>query len=373
MNVTDDPSRKKVQRGLLLIAVAIVMSIVVGWRAAGSSAPIPVDVVLTDTHLANESSCVECHEQAETFWDTGHAQTLRKATAKGSLELLKKLLESDGPLTENTSSAVKQDCVVVRNVDGANESSAELSWCVGSGRHAKTWVATLNDSRGTTDLLEFRWSWFHSIDDFAVTPGQPETLQPGYFGGLGLLFDQPKAWKCFSCHATHVPVADGKILEAGIHPGVTCQRCHGPLKDHVELGSDVTDKWWSSGDRMGSVHRCAQCHRRAEEHEASEITMDNKDIARFQPVGLIQSKCFTESQMTCVTCHDPHKTMETQDSLGDWQCIQCHESSSDAEAACHAGHTKNCLPCHMPRLKMDAPLSFTDHWIRVRDEETETK
>lgn len=109
-------------------------------------------------------------------------------------------------------------------------------------------------------------------------------------------------------------------------------------------------------------------HRRADEQNPEDIRPGNVDIVRFQPVGLTQSPCFRSSpEMTCVTCHDPHRPLEAQDSLGIWQCVQCHDSAHQDQTTCSAGHRDDCLRCHMPKVRLDSPIRFTDHWIRVRE------
>ena len=51
----------------------------VGWQVSRPAAPEPVDTVLRDDGWADEQTCADCHEQAETFWQTGHANTLQPA------------------------------------------------------------------------------------------------------------------------------------------------------------------------------------------------------------------------------------------------------------------------------------------------------
>ncbi len=316
----------------------------------------------------DEKRCAECHEQAETFWETGHARTLLPVTDADSLNLLKQMnsfLESQG--TPTSLHFDDETVLAVHERDGST-SQIRLDWCFGSGEHARTWVGTLTDSNGATDEVEFRWSWYHDIDGFDITPGQQKQAGSGYFGGLGLLFDAPKARKCFACHTSYLPVESGKIQTSELHAGVTCQRCHGPRQAHVESEGEVTDPFWKNATQIESIHRCAECHRRAEEQPEADVHKDNDNIARFQPVGLVQSPCFQGSQMTCLTCHDPHLTLKAQDSLGIWQCTQCHDGTESKHVLCSAGHETGCIDCHMPKVKMDSPLKFTDHWIRIRKE-----
>lgn len=339
------------------------------WRARmAPPAPLPTDRVLAKTGWADESRCSECHEQAESFWDTGHAQTLRRAEAPGSRTVLTRLAEAIEASSESLSLEYRDDAIVaVSKIDG-RQSELELDWCFGSGHHAMTWVGLLEDSWGATDLVEFRWTWFRDIDGFAITPGQPNSLGSSHFAGLGMQFDHPKTRRCFACHATQLSIDEGRLDLHTMRPGVTCQRCHGPMGKHVETDGDTVSFTWRGISQEESIRRCAQCHRLADEQAPEDIRPDNPHIARFQPVGLVQSPCFQSSpEMTCLTCHDPHRPLSAQDSLGDWQCIQCHDPQVTKQTLCSAGFRENCLQCHMPKVRGSSPLHFTDHWIRVRE------
>jgi hypothetical protein len=158
------------------------------------------------------------------------------------------------------------------------------------------------------------------------------------------------------------------LQEESLHAGVSCQACHGPRARHVETQGAVREKHLGTLGQEESINRCAQCHRRADEMDTEPIHADNKNLARFQPIGITKSKCFQSPQMTCTVCHDPHQPLEDQNLTGIWQCVQCHDGAKQ-RPTCGAGRTDDCLTCHMPKVRADAPLDFTDHWIRVRREE----
>lgn len=363
------PSRKTLLVWGLFLAGSVI-TVAMGWgrqQLASVSNQLP-QARFQSVHSgwADESRCAECHLEGESFWETGHAQSLRPATDPESLNKLKEL--NDFLSQRSPASAIEfseQSVQATYDRDGI-ESRVQLDWCFGSGRHAQTWTGSLPDSQGLIDLLEYRWSSYHEIDSFDVTPGQPKETQAGYFGGLGMLFDAPKAKMCFACHASSLEETSGRIDLHTIKAGVTCQRCHGPRQQHVASEGAILGQKVTELSQMESVNRCAECHRRAEEQEPGEVRRDNHKIVRFQPVGLVQSPCFKGSEMTCVTCHDPHRTLEAQDSLGIWQCVQCHDGTDDKHILCGAGEIDNCIQCHMPKVQMSAPLQFTDHWIRVR-------
>lgn len=346
-----------VSMACVLIAVSQVRQVTTQDSAATG------DVIENHEGWADERRCMECHEQAEAFLRTGHANTLLRASEPASLDLLRQWNLSSA----DTGTLIKlvDGKPVVSYKNGSIARALSVDWCFGSGAHARTWASMLTDSQGASDLLELRYTWYHGQGGFDVTPGHPAEMSRDPLQNLGMQFDGPKALRCFSCHATRVPMQNGNIVLQDVVAGVHCQRCHGPRARHVASNGQELDPRWQFLDRMDSVRRCGQCHRMSEEREPHEIRPGNPDIVRFQPMGLLNSACFKQSEMTCTTCHDPHKPLSEQDSLGLWQCIQCHDPGRPEHTLCSQGERENCLNCHMPKVEMKFPVSFTDHWIRI--------
>lgn len=364
MSTTGDSPTTSRHWSTVLLPFGLAGIVLWGVMVTRAPRPAPQDVLQLSTGWADESSCIECHEQAREFFDTGHARTLTRATAPEVKSLFESLVQDPRNSERQISlSWNDQGCQVTREGE-EGFSHVRLGWCFGSGNHARTWVGTLPDSQGMSDLLEFRWTWFHQTGGFDLTPGHEERPAAGYYSQLGLLFDQPKARRCFGCHSTVLPLEQGQIREAEIHTGVTCQRCHGPRAEHVTSEGHLTTAIRIPETREESVKRCAECHRSAEEQPADTIRPGNPNIVRFQPIGLSQSACYLRSDMSCLTCHDPHRTLKSQDSRGDWQCVQCHDNQGTDRPLCSQGSTKDCISCHMPKVSMERPVQFTDHWIR---------
>lgn len=317
-------------------------------------------------HWADESRCSECHEQGQRFAETGHARTLSRAKESDSAKLLSALASSPIGVAENVSVHIEDSGILLQSGQGLASKEESVDWCFGSGAHARTWVGTLDSSQCETESIEFRWTWYRSTGSFDVTPGQSHVQGFAGLSLLGLQFDAPRTWRCFSCHSTQLSEHRGRLNETDLVAGVTCQRCHGPRGHHVETDGKWHDAAWIPVDREDSIRRCAECHRSPEEQAKDSIRPDNPELVRFQPVGLTQSACYKQSQMTCTTCHDPHRPLADQDSHGAWQCIQCHNPAQPSQHPCADGQIDGCVRCHMPRVSAGAPVSFSDHWIRVR-------
>lgn len=364
---------------LILCAVIVWLGIstAINMARARQSNPLETESIPTpaanavESGWADESTCIDCHDQAEDFGRTGHARTLTTASDDVSWSALRQLSQSKIGDTERVSVArtLSGKILAQRIPGGGTKAQIPLDWCFGSGAHARTWVTTLTDSLGQTDLLEFRWTWYQHSQDFDLTPGQPDQCGAGHLPQFGLQFDGARAWRCFACHSTRLPSKAGQLSFEKMHPGVTCQNCHGPRQAHVASNGLSRNPAWEFKDRDQQVARCAECHRDSAEQKPETIRHGNPDIARFQPIGLSRSMCFLKSDMSCTTCHNVHRPMSSQFPRRISQCTQCHDSEASHQTSCSAGMMDRCIDCHMPALDTGRGLEFVDHWIRIPDEQ----
>src|SRR5258707_6919841 len=72
------------------------------------------------------------------------------------------------------------------------------------------------------------------------------------------------------------------------------------------------------------------CHRLPGMGDPALIRPDNPVLARFQPVGLMQSACYRKGggALSCVTCHDPHAKTSTDRAGYEAVCLSCHRGPS---------------------------------------------
>jgi tetratricopeptide (TPR) repeat protein len=87
---------------------------------------------------------------------------------------------------------------------------------------------------------------------------------------------------------------------------------------------------------------------------------------------LRKSACFLRSEMTCVTCHDPHDIPRGGAATTHYVavCQGCHPSvhGSGPPRAAGAGPRATCIDCHMPRRRAEDAVHvvMTDHFIQRR-------
>ena len=90
---------------------------------------------------------------------------------------------------------------------------------------------------------------------------------------------------------------------------------------------------------------------------------NNSFIRASHADRLQQSSCFKNSDITCVTCHNPHKSVsKLEEKYFDNKCMSCHD-------LCEDNKTENCSSCHMPKSTTSdiMHVSITDHKIAVQN------
>src|SRR5262249_37280012 len=80
---------------------------------------------------------------------------------------------------------------------------------------------------------------------------------------------------------------------------------------------------------------------------------------------LRMSKCFAKSQMTCLTCHDPHVESHGEKIERKYVqvCENCHQGVKHTVALPQA---ETCISCHMPKRQGEYAIHtiLTDHYIQ---------
>jgi tetratricopeptide (TPR) repeat protein len=190
---------------------------------------------------------------------------------------------------------------------------------------------------------------------------------------------------CMQCHNTwmaHVPGTLNQYRRDSIFLGVTCERCHGPGREHVayhrqhkgESAHAILHPGTLSRDRLMDV--CAQCHgntrivgqpfsyRPGQPLDTAYRTVQAKyredDTTTNQVQYLRESKCFQKnSKMTCITCHDPHVPAAPQTG-----CMACHTATSCKDQPHQPEAVRgDCVSCHMPQH-----IWINSHYYTTKDE-----
>jgi predicted CXXCH cytochrome family protein len=175
------------------------------------------------------------------------------------------------------------------------------------------------------------------------------------------------------------------VTEANLLPtdelvtdGISCESCHGGLRDHVRDDAPVRfvpasgDLHLLAGapdlraDRKSPIvinAICAQCH------STPSPTYPDGAAARNSSESLAMARGACRGAITCVHCHDPHasnpEVRAGRDARANRACVGCHQAYAPVEAArAHAHHDAvTCVDCHMPKLVAGVASFVRSHRI----------
>jgi hypothetical protein len=371
--------------------LAMIAAVIGGgwWASGGRRSAFTIDVPGSPRVSAGPYSgskvCGECHpSESATYGRSGHARTLTLASASPLARRLNGRVVADPERPEVTWHYALRDGVFRAERSEKGHRDVErfvLEYILGSGDHAATFV-TITDPQKPISW-EHRLTYFAGTDSLGMTPGQRAEAPVSGTTDHGRELSPRETLKCFGCHATPEseapPTAPGQapIAEAErLSPNVTCEHCHGPARTHVEsarrgrldLKMPFGPGQWTAESLLGL---CGQCHRHPSRFPADRIRSDDVQLARFQPIGLMQSSCFTKSQgaLSCVSCHNPHDKASKDQAIYEAACLTCHgrpAKAVDRNRNCPVSPSQGCIDCHMPKVDSGQRVLFTDHWIRIR-------
>jgi Cytochrome c554 and c-prime len=366
--------------GQAVVVVALLAGGVIWWTSRSSpqrnSGIAPPERTVTGADYAGWRKCRECHPREDAFHRrSGHSHTLQAA---GAGEPARRMKGREGVDSESPDAIwrylLSDGQLIAERAEGANRSRQTLEFALGSGIHATTYLTLAGrDGDNRPVAMEHRLTHFTQPDRLDITPGQRAKSHNTGVGPEGRLLSADETMKCLGCHATRLSSEDERnVNPATLIPNVSCERCHGPARAHIEAARRGDDDalampFGYAGEESAelNVRLCGQCHRLPEHVPPSEIRPDNDLLARFQPVGLMQSRCYTRSKgaMSCSTCHDPHAPTSRDRSAYEAVCLSCH--TAPQQKPCPVNAREKCLDCHMPRRDSGGGLHFSDHWIRA--------
>ncbi|WP_146519717.1 multiheme c-type cytochrome [Stieleria varia] len=345
------------------------------------------------------AECQECHqEKYQSFLATGHYKTSRpvnESTIDGSFQPGTNTFQTSDP---NVSfEMIHQGDEFLQRTHFFDWSfDVPMDIIMGSSKMAQTYLYWHKDG-------------LYQLNVTHITDGNQWINSPGYIDG-DAAYARPIPQRCLECHMTYFDFR-GKInhyTPGSMILGVTCERCHGPAKEHVEFHRENRDAREAVGitnpadlERLTQMEVCGQCHGgsrhlkgdalsfRPGDHlddhyqpPDDELDVKNSVHTSNQLTRLSQSECFLQSQMTCIDCHDPHHNERGNQKLFSSRCMACHKSESDCGFFPHEGveFAENCVDCHMPRrsteklrlksVEGDVFPPLRDHLIRIDHEAT---
>jgi hypothetical protein len=322
--------------------------------------------------FAGSASCAGCHKNIyDSHIHTPHFLTTRPALKeyiKGSFEPGQNSFAYDSDrvvFMEKRDSGFYQ----VAYYKSSEKIAGRFDIVVGSGSKGQTFITRYNQQ-----LYQLPVSYFTAAHKWANSPLYP--VNP-------ILFNRPITSRCLECHSTFAKVISTPDIEPESFDnhmiyGVDCEKCHGPAARHVAFQTqnpkDTTGRFILNPARFTkqqNLDLCALCHGgrlnktkpsfsfvsgdKLSDYfvlETATPNPDNIDVHGNQYGLLRSSKCFKMSDMTCVTCHNPHENERGNIALFSQRCISCHNGPQKhpckLTVSIGPSISLNCVDCHMP-------------------------
>jgi hypothetical protein len=352
-------------------------------------------------NYAGDEACASCHrEKAETFHHTAHHLTSRlpdQNSILGKFTLDANVLKTSNPDLFFRMDA-KENGFFQTSVEGvapyAEERTERFGLVVGSGGKGQTYLYWKGDR-----LFQLPVSYWNQLG---------WVNSPGYRDGMAN-FERPIIPRCLECHGTYFQAVapPNRFSKTGFVAGITCEKCHGPGRDHIQHESSklpgtsepaILNPAHFSRDRQ--IDLCAWCHAG---HGTALVPafsyVPGKQLDKYidlpQPdsnapidvhgdqVGLLKkSRCFQASAMTCLTCHDVHTSQHDLQAFSQ-HCLNCHKPETDMFPKQNHQAASNCIACHMPLQETNLIVfdwkgnkvrpQIRSHWIKTYLETTSAK
>ena len=369
------------------------------------NAEIPASEETGTAEYVGDEACASCHESVYmSYHRTGMGKSVslfETATAPEVFSQNDEVYHSESgyyyrPLLKNDSLFQAE---YRKDAEGTitHERIHPVDWVVGSGNATRSYFMDTNGY-----ITQMPLTWYSDSKRWDLSPAYEQTNQR---------FGRPIGAECMTCHNAipeHSPFTQNHYKE--IPAGISCERCHGPGSNHVDLRQAGLDPPKGTQDvsivnpnyleRDLNLSICQQCHLTGitvfkpdegmHTYQPGTLLSENRtvfateeqlvDPERFgissHASRLSRSACYEQSAMTCVTCHNPHTPVaELEDDFFNVTCRSCHtpdQQNTLAMCSREDAHTNadrdigNCVSCHMQKSgTSDIPhVTFTDHWIR---------
>lgn len=385
------------RRSLFLsILIGILGLVIIYYSLQKKEAPI-VAVHPKGLSFAGAESCRSCHANINTSNEqTAHFKTSSRATGpsiKGSFkegENVYHFNQFDKIVMSATDSGYYQ--TGYRGDNKVGEQQMDIA--IGSGTKGQTYLSWTGNK-----LVQLPVSYYTNDGRWASSPGNPADR---------FVINRPITAQCMNCHTTHIDVFHKMNEAPAFDPtsmmlGISCERCHGPAASHVT--SNQSSKTKLTGvvnpkllNRRQQLDLCAQCHSAkrtmltppfyflpGDSLMEDPMSLSVTDTSRSAEVHgnqydlLAASKCFLNSaDMTCSSCHNPHKSERGNLAEFSQRCQSCHTSGESHAKICKMTSVMgekintNCIDCHMPERQSKKITFRTDKSTSLTSERART-
>src|SRR5437899_2757359 len=205
-------------------------------------------------------ACAQCHPaQSATQPTTAMARTAMRAHDSSVLREHSRLATTLGSFSYEIATDEQGSVYAVSA--GTERSSAPLTWAFGVGKVGQSF---LFERDGV--FHEARVSYYDSIAALDITPGRRLDAPRSLDEAMSRRVTTAEVRRCFGCHAT-APITEGVLDTNAATPGIACEACHGPGREHVDA---MKQRHMAEGRKAilnparlapaDSVDFCGACH-----------------------------------------------------------------------------------------------------------------
>jgi predicted CXXCH cytochrome family protein len=370
-----------------LVIFCTMLMLVVGCNKSSPTPSLPTPktmptrVISTfDAELVGSAKCAECHAEISEMYNATHSMAQAMAYAGSEIEVedySNGLFSPPGnrsyKVEKTDQSILHHEIMFDRSGEQIFDQSEKIAYVLGSGRRGRSYLI---DRDGL--LFQSPIGWYSQKHVWA--------LSPGYDHDNHQRFDRRIRSECIFCHAGRVSLVDpglDRFAKRGVvEVGISCERCHGPGKQHVAIysagqqgGDTIVNPAKLAPSARDSV--CYQCHVRGEfqfeqqgrnfaEYHIGDNYADQwatfvSETSIGDPETLVaqfrSSQCFLKSdgRLGCISCHDAHSRPkpEDMDQFYRAKCMNCHNDNGCSlaeEQRLAPPATGSCIQCHMPAM-----------------------
>jgi hypothetical protein len=354
--------------------------------------PVPRD------RYVGDETCLSCHkDKLELFSRTAHHLTSRPPTADsiaGPFRSGANILKTSNPalfFRMDAKDGRFYETAIWGIPPSTSQQTQPIDLVIGSGRKGQTYLYWKGDR-----LFQLPVSFWVEPDQWVNSPGYTD-------GDAD--FDRPVMSRCLECHASYAESLAGQLnnryKKTSLVLGISCERCHGPGREHVSQHQSASADGQSEAivnpsklSRDRAVEVCAQCHagmrwpiaaaysyipgQPLDEYLGPDRSDPNATIdVHGGHVGLLQrSRCYqSAAYFTCTTCHKAHESQRDAAAFSS-RCLTCHKiEDCGTYRKMGAKIASGCIDCHMPMQQSKAISSdwngkqikarVRNHWIKV--------
>ncbi len=370
-------------RTIIFITISVVLCYVVSCDKKQHAATVQSPYLnLNDTaQYVGMNTCKGCHEDIyKSYIKTGMGKSFDVASIqKTAADFTNQHLIFDTINDLYYQPYFKNDTFYIheyrlQGVDTIHSLVQQVSYIIGSGQHTNSHLFNIN-------------GFVYQAPITFYTQAQKWDLAPGFEKGSNTRFKRIISDECMSCHNAYPTVFNESENKYKIvQQGIDCERCHGPGSIHSQQKKDgiIVDTTGNNYDytivnprglnRELQVDVCQRCHLQGitvlhedNDYHTYKPGMKLSDVmdvflprytdsdTRFLMAShadrMKQSKCYKQSEMTCISCHNPHISVKER-SVEYWvsKCNNCHSGKAVCTETERNKQVKNnnCITCHMP-------------------------